>query len=82
MDRQAGRRGRPTRPALYAAVDEGLADLQRVGGLPHPADAEAICAGSGMRRPTTRRPSRATRSFSSRFERSSSEVGVGALSAR
>lgn len=45
MDRQPGSRGRPTRVALYAAVDEGLADLQRVGGLPHPAEAEAIWRG-------------------------------------
>ena len=45
MDRQGARRGRPTRSALYAAVDEGLADLQRVGGLPLPAEAEAIWRG-------------------------------------
>ena len=40
-----GRRGRPSRASLYAAVDLGLDDLWRVGGLPDPAEADAIWRG-------------------------------------
>lgn len=45
MDRIPARRGRPTRSAVLAAMDAGLADLRRVGGLPNPAEAEAIWRG-------------------------------------
>lgn len=45
MDRIPGRRGRPTRSVVFAAMDAGLADLRRVGGLPTPAEAEAIWTG-------------------------------------
>ncbi len=34
--------GRPSRAALYRLVDDGLADLARVGGLPHPVEAQSI----------------------------------------
>lgn len=39
------RRGRPSRAAIFAAVDQGLDDLWRVGGLPSPAEADAIWRG-------------------------------------
>jgi fido (protein-threonine AMPylation protein) len=42
---ERGRRGRPSRASLYAAVDLGLDDLWRVGGLPDPAEADAIWRG-------------------------------------
>jgi fido (protein-threonine AMPylation protein) len=42
---ERGRRGRPSRASLYAAVDLGLDDLWRVGGLPTPAEADAIWRG-------------------------------------
>ena len=35
-------RGRPSRAAVFAAVDEGVRELARVGGLPSPAEDEAI----------------------------------------
>ncbi len=38
-------RGRPRRASLYAMVDQSLADLARIGGLPHPTEAEGIWAG-------------------------------------
>ncbi len=41
MERRSSVSGRPTR----SAVDDGLADLQRVGGLPHPAEADATWRG-------------------------------------
>ena len=34
--------GRPSRANLYRLADEGLADLKRVGGLPHPVEAQSI----------------------------------------
>ncbi|MBA2255283.1 MAG: Fic family protein [Chloroflexi bacterium] len=45
MERETSRRGRPSRAAVYASLDAGLADLQRVGGLPHPSEAEQIWRG-------------------------------------
>lgn len=39
------RRGRRTRADIYESVDEAHADLARVGGLPHPTEAEAIWRG-------------------------------------
>ena len=42
MTDQPSRRGRPRRTAIYRAVDEGIEDLARVGGLPHPAEADSI----------------------------------------
>jgi len=35
-------RGRPTRAAIFSAVDEGVRELARVGGLPGPAENSAI----------------------------------------
>lgn len=35
-------RGRPSRLSIYRAVDEGIAELQRIGGLPGPAVASEI----------------------------------------
>lgn len=45
MDEAPPRRGRPSRAALYASVDESLDDLRRIGGLPHPAEADEIWRG-------------------------------------
>lgn len=42
---ELSRTGRPRRAAIYARVDEGIEDLQRVGGLPHPAEADSIWRG-------------------------------------
>jgi len=42
---QRPRRGRPRRATIYATVDEGIEDLARVGGLPHPAEADSIWRG-------------------------------------
>lgn len=39
------RGGRPSRASLFAAVDQGVEELARIGGLPHPAEAEAIWDG-------------------------------------
>jgi fido (protein-threonine AMPylation protein) len=41
----ARRRGRPTRASIYAALDQGLDDLWRVGGLPSATEANAIWRG-------------------------------------
>jgi Fic family protein len=38
-------RGRPRRTTVYSATDQSLEDLKRVGGLPHPAEAEDIWRG-------------------------------------
>jgi len=38
-------RGRPSRASIYAAVDQSMADLDRIGGLPGPAVAGDIWAG-------------------------------------
>jgi hypothetical protein len=38
------RRGRPSRSAIFAAVDEGVDELLRIGGLPAPSENEAIWA--------------------------------------
>jgi fido (protein-threonine AMPylation protein) len=45
VEQERGRRGRPSRASLYAALDLGLDDLWRVGGLPDPAEADAIWRG-------------------------------------
>lgn len=45
MEEARARPGRPSRAAIYSSIDESLADLQRVGGLPHPAEAEDIWRG-------------------------------------
>jgi fido (protein-threonine AMPylation protein) len=45
VETERGRRGRPSRASLYAAVDLGLDDLWRVGGLPTPDEADAIWRG-------------------------------------
>jgi len=45
MERIPSPRGRPTRFAVFAALDDGIRDLRRVGGLPSPTEAEAIWRG-------------------------------------
>lgn len=37
-------RGRPSRASIFAAVDLEVSELERIGGLPSPAEAEAIWA--------------------------------------
>lgn len=39
------RRGRPSRASIYAALDQGVDDLWRVGGLPSATEANAIWRG-------------------------------------
>ena len=38
-------RGRPSRDAVLASLDRAVADLEAVGGLPRPAEAEEIWKG-------------------------------------
>ena len=38
-------RGRPPRVAIYRAVDDGIAELRRIGGLPSPEAAADIWRG-------------------------------------
>lgn len=45
MERSPGRRGRPVRAAVFESLDAGMQDLQRVGGLPLPAEAASIWRG-------------------------------------
>jgi fido (protein-threonine AMPylation protein) len=40
-----GRRGRPSRAAILAAVDEGVVELGRIGGLPSPIENASIWEG-------------------------------------
>jgi fido (protein-threonine AMPylation protein) len=42
MTMYAATRGRPSRAAIFSAVDEGVRELERVGGLPSPAESAAI----------------------------------------
>jgi fido (protein-threonine AMPylation protein) len=42
MGGQRPGRGRPSRSTVFTAVDQGIEDLARVGGLPHPAEADSI----------------------------------------
>lgn len=39
------RRGRPSRLVVFDRLDQAVDELQNVGGLPHPAEAEAIWEG-------------------------------------
>lgn len=41
---EPSRGGRPPRSALFEAVDQGLDDLRRIGGLPEPSENSAIWA--------------------------------------
>lgn len=45
MEAGASRRGRPSREAVFAALDQAVDDLSAVGGLPLPAESEEIWRG-------------------------------------
>ncbi len=45
MTGELRRRGRPSRDAVIASLDRALSDLDAVGGLPRPAEAEEIWKG-------------------------------------
>jgi fido (protein-threonine AMPylation protein) len=42
---ERARVGRPPRSALFEAVDQGIEDLRRIGGLPEPSENSAIWSG-------------------------------------